>query len=100
MKYILGLIGVILLSGSVYAQSFSYGTTSGSVVVTCATGVCYRDVVPVCESNSKTPAETVECKLDYWKKEVERLQKDKANIEEQITKAQERVQAFTDAKRK
>ncbi len=56
--------------------------------------------MPQCDTNDKTPGEVVDCKLAYWRKEAERLTKERDSLNDQITKAQDRIQAFTDAKRK
>jgi phage protein U len=48
-----------------------------------------------CDANEKTPHETLQCKLDYWKKAVVDRQKDVDKATDSLRKAQERVDAFT-----
>lgn len=83
-------------------------TTNGLVIMGNACGNCWDSVmfesnpsahITGCDSNEKTPAEMITCKVEYWRKEVERLQAKKADVEKELTKAQERVSAFTDAQK-
>jgi hypothetical protein len=48
-----------------------------------------------CDTNEKTPHETLQCKLDYWKKVAVDRQKDIDKATDSLRKAQERVDAFT-----
>lgn len=52
---------------------------------------------PTCDSNDKTPDETVQCKLDYWRKEVTRRTKARDDAQSALDKANDRVRAFEQA---
>ncbi|TAL02652.1 MAG: hypothetical protein EPO08_06470 [Rhodospirillaceae bacterium] len=47
-----------------------------------------------CDSNEKTPNEAVDCKLAYWKVQVEKLQKERVDLDGKIARAAERLDAF------
>ncbi len=96
-----GLIAAVALLATtslVQAQSTSYMLDgSGNVLPYIRFGS--DNTLTGCDSNDKTPAESVECKLAYWQKKVVDLKKERDALDEKLTKAQERVQAFGDAKR-
>lgn len=81
-------IGISLAAHAAEAQTLT-GTSMLS----------YSTSVPDCDSLRKTPAETLDCKLAYWKGEVGRLNKELADLNSRIVAAQERVDAFTEAER-
>lgn len=84
--------GVLVSSGSCCVTTWS--NVSG---MTCVASSCGSE--PVCDGNSKTPAESLNCKLDYWRKQRADAEKRKESAQSDIDKATERVNAFLDAKR-
>lgn len=84
--------GVLISSGSCCVN-----TGSNIIEMSCSPSSCGSG--PICDGNSKTPAESLNCKLDYWRKQRADAEKRKESAQSDIDKATERVNAFLDAKR-
>lgn len=108
VKIVLAGVVALALNGSAHAQSTSSTLTINSVAC-CSTWYCTNSTGPCggpiavtslsCDSNEKTPAESVDCKITYWKDELAKLTKARDELNDKIAKAQERMQAFGDVKR-
>lgn len=91
------IAAVVALPALAHADCCIVG--SNNSITTCW-GSCMTTLSsPDCDSNSKTPSESLDCKLDYWRKQLEDAQHRRDLADKDITKAQERIGAFTDAKR-
>lgn len=89
------LISLMMLGGLGWALAQSGVTSCGG----CVTNGSYAVMYDGCDTNDRTPAEALDCKLDAWRKRLAEAQQRKSAAEKDIDKAQERIAAFTDAKR-
>jgi hypothetical protein len=100
MKRILAAVAVVILChGTAYSQTSSFwvSTPCGNCTSWCdnCAGVTIgADHVTGCDSNERTPTESLDCKLAYWQKETEKLQKQRDEVDGKLTKAKERTDAF------
>lgn len=78
----------------------SSGTITTQFVPYCG-NTCWQieQIKPMsyCDSNDKTPIESLKCKLEYWQKEEETRAKAFKEAEKQLDAAKERVTAFKHA---
>ena len=94
-KLLLAGVAVLALAGS--ARADCYYTTNGAPCMgsSCCTNIfAFTDGVPNCDANDKTPDEAAQCKLTYWRKEVDRRLKARDDAQAALDKANERVRAF------
>lgn len=89
------LISLMMLGGLGWALAQSSAITGCCLVTNGSYAVMYDG----CDTNDRTPAEALDCKLDAWRKRLAEAQQRKGAAEKDIDKAQERISAFTDAKR-
>src|ERR1700733_3654944 len=74
-------------------------SSSDTITYCCIDVQSNNGAQPACDSINETPVEVVECKLSYWKQEVERLTKDRVGLDVEIKAAQDRVTAFEAARK-
>ena len=96
------LLIVVLGIAPAWADCNCLGTTvitsSCGQYIQCGPGYAYPSA-DVCDSRDKTPAEAIDCKIDYWQGQVKDAQDRLTAAQNAVDHAKERVQAFTDAKR-
>ena len=81
--------------GNCAVPPYSNGTLMCSSVI----GYCGASVSADCDSNDKTPTESLDCKIAYWNKQLDDAKKRDDQAQKDIAHAQERIQAFTDARK-
>ena len=89
LKGLIGAIALVGLIGAAHAQALNSVPT-----LSCSGYICGYDPEPSCDTKDKTPAEAVQCKLDYWRKEVTRRTKAREDAQSELDKAADRVHAF------
>lgn len=101
-------LALVCLATPASAQSGSSGIaffTGGSSSIACSDGnggwwLCSSGSSDArCDTNDKTPRESLDCKLAYWKRKLSEASERKAKAEKDIEAANERIGAFTNAQR-